>query len=57
MSSLAVEVHNRTRYAVDEAAVEALARAVLAAEGVAAGELGVTFVGERRMRALNRDYR
>jgi len=57
VSPLAVEVHNHTRYAIDEAAVEALAGAVLAAEGVAGGELGVTFVGERRMRALNRDYR
>ena len=57
MSRLAVEVNNHSRYAIDEAAVEALAGAVLTAEGVAAGELGVTFVGERRMRALNRDYR
>jgi probable rRNA maturation factor len=56
VSGIAVEVNNHTRYAVDEAAVEALAAAVLAAEGVA-GELGVTFVGEPRMRALNRDYR
>ena len=39
MSGIAVEVNNHTRYAVDEAAVEALAAAVLAAEGVA-GELG-----------------
>jgi probable rRNA maturation factor len=57
VSQPAVEVHNRTSYAVDETAVQALAGAVLAAEGVRAGELGVTFVGERRMRALNRDYR
>ncbi len=57
MSGLVVEVQNHTRYAVDEAAVEALAAAVLAAEGLVAGELGVTFVGEQRMRTLNRDYR
>ena len=31
-------------------------RGVLAAEGVTAGELGVHFVGELRMRALNREH-
>jgi probable rRNA maturation factor len=30
---------------------------VLAAEGAAGAEVGVTFVGERRMRALNRQHR
>ena len=57
MSGLVVEVQNHTRYAIKETAVEALAVAVLAAEGLTAGELGVTFVGEQRMRTLNRDYR
>jgi probable rRNA maturation factor len=55
--SHAVEVRNDTRFAVDLDAVEALVRAVLKAEGVLDGELGVRFVGERRMRALNREYR
>jgi probable rRNA maturation factor len=55
--SHAVEVRNDTRFAVDLDAVEALVRAVLKAESVLDGELGVRFVGERRMRALNREYR
>ena len=53
----AVEVVNRTRVAVDGAAVAALLEIVLAAEGAAGSEVGVTFVGERRMRALNREHR
>ena len=57
MSGLVVEVQNHTRYTIKETAVETLAAAVLAAEGLTAGELGVTFVGEQRMRTLNRDYR
>jgi len=57
VSGLVVEVQNHTRYTIKETAVETLAAAVLAAEGLTAGELGVTFVGEQRMRTLNRDYR
>jgi probable rRNA maturation factor len=53
----AVEVTNRTRVAVGEAAVAKLVDLVLAAEGAAGAEVGVTFVGERRMRALNRQHR
>jgi probable rRNA maturation factor len=52
-----VEVANRTRVAIDAGAVRAVVTAVLAAEGAAGAEVGVTFVGERRMRALNRDHR
>ena len=53
----AVEVANRTRVPVGEVAVAALVDLVLAAEGAAGAEVGVTFVGERRMRALNREHR
>lgn|GEM_PF-44955 len=56
-NALHIEVSNSTRYRVNEDAVAELARTVLAAEGVTVGELGVNFVGERRMRALNRAYR
>jgi probable rRNA maturation factor len=52
--ALQIEVRNDTRYRVDAAAVAALARGVLRAEGVTAAELGVGFVGELRMRSLNR---
>ena len=53
----AVEVHNSTRVALDEEGVAALVDCVLAAEGAAGAEVGVAFVGERRMRALNRVHR
>ncbi len=52
-----VEVSNATRVPVDEAAVAGLVGAVLEAEGVRGAELGVQFVGEGRMRALNREHR
>ena len=55
--SHAVDVRNDTRFAVDGDAVEAFVRAVLKAESVRDGELGVRFVGERRMRAMNREFR
>ena len=53
----AVEVVNGTRVAIDVAAVAALVDVVLAAEGATGAEVGVTFVGERRMRDLNREHR
>jgi probable rRNA maturation factor len=56
VNGLSVEVVNLTRLAVDPDAVARLVNGVLGAEGVNAGELGVRFVGARRMRALNRDY-
>jgi probable rRNA maturation factor len=56
MSELRVEVVDLTRLAVDPAEVARLAARVLSAEGVRDGELGVRFVGARRMRALNRDH-
>jgi rRNA maturation RNase YbeY len=55
-SALSIEVVNLTRLAVDPAEVTRLLGGVLESEGVAAGELGVRFVGARRMRELNRDY-
>jgi len=54
--TVAVEVDNRSGAAVDEDAAVALARAVLAAEGVEEGELGLAFAGPAEMRALKRDH-
>ena len=42
---IVVETANRSGLAADEGAAEDLARQVLSAEGVADGELGITFVG------------
>jgi probable rRNA maturation factor len=53
---IAVEVSNRSGAAVEEAAAVEVARAVLAAEGVVDGELGLAFVGQDEMRALKRDH-
>jgi probable rRNA maturation factor len=52
-----VEVYNATRVAVDEEAVAALVARVLEAEGVRDAEVSVEFVGERRIRDLNREHR
>ena len=52
-----VEVYNATRVTVDEAAVAALVDAVLVAEGVRGAEVSVEFVGEGRIRDLNREHR
>ena len=51
-----VEVDNRSGTEVDEAAAVDLARAVLAGEGVEAGELGLAFVGSEESRALKREH-
>jgi probable rRNA maturation factor len=51
-----VEVANRSDAAVDESGAVALAREVLAGEGIAAGELGIAFVGKDEMRALKREH-
>ena len=53
---VAVEVTNRSGAAVDAEAAAAFARGVLAAEGVAEGELGLAFVGPDEMRALKREH-
>jgi probable rRNA maturation factor len=51
-----VEVANRSAAAVDEPGAVALARAVLAGEGVTAGELGIAFVGADEIRELKREH-
>lgn len=51
-----VELVNRSGSEVDETAAIELARSVLAAEGVGAGELGLAFVGPDESRALKREY-
>jgi probable rRNA maturation factor len=51
-----VEVSNRSGLAVDEVAAAGLARQVLAAEGVADGELGLAFVDADEMQALKHEH-
>jgi probable rRNA maturation factor len=53
---VAVEVDNRSGEDVDETAARELAQRVLAAEGIAAGELGLSFVGPDEMRSLKREH-
>lgn len=53
---VAVEVANRSGVEVEEAAAVALAQQVLAAEGVAEGELGLHFVDLEEMRTLKREH-
>ena len=49
---IAIEVENRSGEAVDAAGAESLAREVLTAEGIAAGDLGIAFATPSEMRAL-----
>ena len=51
-----VAVENRSGEEVDEAGAVELARQVLAAEGVDAGELGLVFVGPEESRALKSEH-
>jgi probable rRNA maturation factor len=51
-----VETENRSGTDVEEAEAADLARRVLAAEGVAEGELGIAFVGPAEMRELKREH-
>jgi probable rRNA maturation factor len=51
-----VEVENRSGAEVDEAGAVRLARSILAAEGIDAGELGLAFVRPEEMRELKRDH-
>jgi probable rRNA maturation factor len=53
---VSVEVANRSGVEVDAEAAVALAREVLAAEGVDDGELGLAFVGPDEIRDLKRDH-
>ena len=45
------------RVTIDQAHVDRLARAILSDVGKTAAELGILFVGDQRMRGLNRRYR
>ena len=45
------------RVTIDQARVDRLARAILSDVGETAAELGILFVGDQRMRGLNRRYR
>ncbi|MBM3676921.1 MAG: rRNA maturation RNase YbeY [Actinobacteria bacterium] len=51
-----VEVDNRSGSNVDAGAAVALARHVLVAEGVAAGDLGIAFVRGEEIRELKREH-
>jgi probable rRNA maturation factor len=51
-----VEVANRSGMEVDEEAAVDVARQVLAAEGIADGELGLSFVAPEEIRALKREH-
>jgi probable rRNA maturation factor len=51
-----VEIANRSGAEVDEEAARALARSVLAAEGIEEGDLGLVFVDPEEMRTLKREH-
>jgi probable rRNA maturation factor len=51
-----IEVVNRSGAEMDVEAAAALARDVLAAEGIEEGELGLALVGREEIRALKRDH-
>jgi rRNA maturation RNase YbeY len=53
---IAIEVSNRSGVEIDEGAAVALARDVLAAEGVDDGELGLVFVPPDEIRKLKREH-
>ena len=53
---LEIEVDNRSGGPVDAEGATALARDVLAAEGVDDGELGIAFVSADEMRGLKREH-
>ncbi len=51
-----IELENRSGVAVDEQGAAALARRVLAEEGIPEGDLGVAFVMPDEIRELKRDH-
>jgi probable rRNA maturation factor len=53
---VAVEVANRSGVEVEQEEAVALARRVLAEEGIEEGELGLHFVGPDEMRKLKREH-
>ncbi len=54
--SVEIEVENRSGVEVDESDAVALARQVLAAEGVQDGELGLAFVASEEIQALKSEH-
>jgi len=53
---IAVDVENRSGLEVDATGAVQVARAVLAAEGIGDGELGLAFVGPDEIRALKLEH-
>jgi probable rRNA maturation factor len=53
---ISVETTNRSGAEVDEQAAAEIARRVLETEGVADGELGISFVGPDEIRALKSEH-
>ena len=53
---ITIETSNRSGAAVAESDAEALARSVLASEGVEEGELGIAFVSPDEIRALKQEH-
>ena len=53
---ISVEVDNHSGVEVDDGGAVELAGRVLRAEGIEAGELGISFVGLEEMRELKRDH-
>ena len=51
-----IQVDNRSGAVVDERALEALCRRILAAEGIEAGDLGVALVEPDEMRGLKQEH-
>jgi probable rRNA maturation factor len=51
-----IELSNRSGLQVDEAALVTLCRSVLAAEGIAAGDLGLALVSSEEIAALKRAH-
>jgi len=55
--TVSVEVRNRARLALDEAAAAAVLAGAFAAEGVDEGEVGLALVGRAEMARLNAEHR
>ena len=55
--TVTVEVRNRARIALDEAAAATVLAAALAAEGMEDGEVGLALVGRAEMARLNANHR
>ena len=51
-----IELDNRSGLSVDDGAITALCRRVLAAEGIEAGDLGIALVPSDEIAALKRDH-